>query len=259
MVFGLAQHAVEDDAASAVPGSLAQHGKELGEPHMKGARCGHQGSAGTEEPHGPQVDFSIASERRSNRRPRLGKGRRIQHHGLEPLPSPFQLSQGIEGVGLPPLDVVLIVEGRIGLSPRQGLGARIDRYHVPGALCQVEGEGAMVGEAVERPTAGGGEPAREQPIASLVEKRAGLLSGPRCGEVSHRGLADLDFLGHVTMHQLRFQAQPLPPANRRVVAQEHTRGLKLLHQRIQDHRTHALQPSREELHHQPAVIAIDHQ
>ena len=53
---------------------------------------------------------------------------------------------------------------------------------------QVDGEGAVVGEAVERPPAGTRQRAGQQPVGALVEKGAGLLALPGRGQVADRRL-----------------------------------------------------------------------
>ena len=96
---------------------------------------------------------------------------------------------------LAPLDVGEPVERRVGRAPLQRLAARVERQDAGRAACQVHGERAVVGEAIQRAAARASEAPGEEPVLPLVEKGPGLLTAPRVGQVAHAAFPHLDPLG----------------------------------------------------------------
>jgi hypothetical protein len=141
-------------------------------------------------------------------------------------------------------------------ASRHCLGAHVERHHAAGPCREVQREGAVIGEAVERAAAGPGERARHDAVGALVEEGTRLLAGPRRGPVAHRALAHLDALRHRAERQLHALPQALAAPHGDVVAEQDALGPQHLRQRREDVAAQRLDPGREELHDEPAVVAV---
>ena len=152
------------------------------------------------------------------------------------------------------------VECRIGRPALQRLAARVERQDACGAAGQVHRERAVIGEAVERPTARMGEPPGEQPVLPLVEEGAGLLACPGVGEVSHAAFPHLDALGDRAVERgLEVCASPSRLRTGTSFRSRMPSGSKRSTSAPTIVVPHRLEARREELHHQPAVVAVHHQ
>ena len=122
---------------------------------MKGARCGDQDAAGREEPHGPPVDLVVAAERAARRRSRdLAKAGGSTTTVSNRSRARSSVAQHLEGIALLPADVGQPVERRVGLPLAASASSLMSRASTAaGPAGQVEREGAVVGEAVQRPAA----------------------------------------------------------------------------------------------------------
>ena len=165
----------------------------------------------------------------------------------------------LEGVRLAPLDVLQPVERRVGPRPLERAGTGVQGDHRPGAAGQVQGEGAVVGEAVERTTAGSRRRPGEDPVRPLIEEGAGLLTVPWRREVPHRAFADLDLAWHRADDRLDIVGEPLATAGRHVVSEEDALGLEQGDDRVEDLLPHRLQAGGEDLGDDPAVVAVNHE
>ena len=116
----------------------------------------------------------------------------------------------------------------------------------------------MIAEQVERTPLRDGT--REDAILALVEERAGLLPGVRCGEVTHAVLPYLDLARERRRRAARRAArEPFARPHRRIVAGEDPLGAGERRDGIRDLVTERLESGREQLHDDPAVEAIGDQ
>ena len=157
-----------------------------------------------------------------------------------------------------PLDVLETVELGVGRSTREGIMAQVQREHGPGPPGQVNGEGAMVGKAVEGAAARRRELAGQNAVGPLIEKRAGLLPVPGCGEVAHARFAHLD----LRAGRSRARARPVSssPSRRRTGASFRSRtpsGRNSSSKAVDDRLTQGLQARRKDLRHEPAIVPVD--
>ena len=216
---------------------------------------------GARHAHGAEVDLAIAAERGRHRAAGLGEGRGIEDDGVEPLARPGEGAQRLEGVALAPLDVAEPVERGVGRPALERLRARVERQHAAGAAAPGGGRrsrGRRSSRARGRPApparrpAGGWDADRGRRRSSgRPRARRGSacrLRGPRSRAARCRGPA----------------LPPRPsPSRRRTAASFRSRipsGAK--HARRAPRRSavaHRLEAGREDLHHQPAVVAVDDQ
>ena len=132
----------------------------------------------------------------------------------------------------------------------------VERDHVIGAAREVERERAVIAEAVERAAAR--HASDERAVLALVEERAGLLSVPRCGEVAHAVLVDLDLVGHRSRAAARRSVSS--PSFRRSGTSLRARmpsGCDELDQRADDVVAEPLETGAHELDDEPSVVAVD--
>src|SRR5437773_12210662 len=120
---------------------------------------------------------------------------------------------------------------------------------------QMHGEGAVVGETVERAAAR--ELAGARAILTLVEKCTRLLALPWRGQVTHIGLAHFDLFWYFAKQQLSGLREILVRAHRRIVAREYAGRMQALAQCANQFSAEDFQPSRQDLHDEVVVIAID--
>ena len=111
-----------------------------------------------------------------------------------------------------------------------------------GVAREVQREGAVIAEAVERAAAR--DAAGEHAVLALVEKRAGLLAVPRRGEIAHAVLDDFDLARHVAREELGRAAESFLRAHGGIVAREDAFGREQLAQRVDDRRAEALRARR---------------
>ena len=132
---------------------------------------------------------------------------------------------------------------------------------LPARRGQVDGERAVVGEAVERPPARAREPAGQEAVGPLIEKGARSSVRPRARPGSGPPPSRTSIsLGHGARAPAPTRrVEPLAPAHRRVVAEQDAVGLEELDQRVDDRLAHRLEAGGEQLDHQPAVVAVHHQ
>ena len=155
MVLALAQDPAEMHPAAAVRRGLGEHGEELGQAHVEGAAGGQRGCR---RERAQRIARRLISRyprsAAATGRPVLGERRRIEDDGVEPLARAGQGAQRLERVALAPLDVGEPVERGIGGAPRQGVARSTSSAStLLGPPGEVQGERAVVGEAVERPPA----------------------------------------------------------------------------------------------------------
>ena len=135
----------------------------------------------------------------------------------------------------------------------------VQGHHARGPPGQMDRKRAVVGEAVEGPPAGRHQLAGQKPVRPLIEKRAGLLSRPGRREVAHRAFPHLDLPGNGSVARDRSPAKALPagaPARRSAGASPPARRSPPA---PQDGLAHGLEPGRQDLDHQPAIITVDHE
>ena len=113
----------------------------------------------------------------------------------------------------------------------------------------------MIREAVERASAR--DAAGEHAILALVEKCAGLLAVPRRGEIAHAVLDDLDLARDVAAQELGRAAEPSFVRTAASLRARMPVGREQLAQRVDDRRAEALEPGAQQLHDEPAIVAID--
>ena len=106
-----------------------------------------------QEPHRAQVDLAIAPERRRHRARDFAKAGGSRTMVSNRSRARSMLPQRLEDVRLPPFDVGQCVERRVGRAALQRLLADIQRQHAERPAGQVQGEGAVIGETVQRPAA----------------------------------------------------------------------------------------------------------
>ena len=123
----------------------------------------------------------------------------------------------------------------------------------------MKSEGAVIGKAVERSSGLGHELAREQAIGALIEEGAGFLTVPRGRQVQRLSFPHLDFPRHRSVHLERLRRQSFAPPRWSVVTEQNPFGLKQLDQGGHDRFPHGLQTCRQDLDHQPAIVAIHHE
>src|SRR5439155_12904936 len=99
----------------------------------------------------------------------------IEHDRVELLPAPLELTQQVERIRFPPLDILDAVETRVFGAARERLGALINGDDCFGLAGQMQREGAMIGEEIERPAARARVQPDEQPVLTLINESGGLL------------------------------------------------------------------------------------
>ena len=209
----------------------------------------------------PEVDLLVAAQRLGQGGPGLGESRRIEHDGVEPAAFALEAPEQIEGVGLDPLEIAESVAAPHSPAPRASASALASRAVTrAGAGGEVQGEAAMVGEAVERGAARRGQRGGEHPVGALVEEGAGLLSGPGCGEVAHARLrGSRSASGTVPRTSSTSSGSP---SGRRTPTSLRSRipsGPSSVVEGVEDVGPHGLEAGGEQLHHQPAVVAVHHE
>ena len=138
---------------------------------MERAAGGDQDPAGGQRAHGAEVDFPVAAERGGDRAAVLGECRGVEDDGVEPLPRPGEGAERLERVAFAPLDIAEPIERGIGGTAAKRVGARVEREDAAGAARQVQGEGAVVGEAVEGPAARRRQRAGQQAVGDADRGR----------------------------------------------------------------------------------------
>src|ERR671930_145664 len=98
----------------------------------------------------------------------------------------------------------------------------------------MQGEGAVIGKAVECPAAGSGQCAGEQPVGSLIQERSGLLAFPRGGKIVNRAFPNPDFVGHLSIRWERFLRQTLSTAHRNIIPLQDALGMEYPYQRLDE-------------------------
>jgi hypothetical protein len=122
---------------------------------------------------------------------------------------------------------------------------------------EVQGKRAVIAETVE--CAPPRDLSHEHAVLALIEECAGLLTGPRCGEVAHSVLHDLDLVRHGPVEEYGFAREPFARAERRIVPRQYPFGTRQLDQCLYDDLAECLESGAHELDHEPAVIPVDHQ
>src|SRR5205807_2076390 len=115
-------------------------------------------------------------------------------------------------------DIREAVQFGVPRGASQRVTGRVERGYAVGTCREVDGERAVVAEAVERSTArscAGGDA-----VLALVQKGACLLAVPRSGEVARAVLHDLDLARDVSGQKLDIGREAFFHAERNVVAGE---------------------------------------
>src|SRR5450755_4227228 len=112
----------------------------------------------------------------------LGEGGGVYDDDVEAATALAPFGEDVERVAGHPVDIGQPVQRRVFGAAGERLVARVERGDRCGPLRQVQGERAVIGETIERAASGRDESGGEKSIVALVEKRSGLLAGPRCGE-----------------------------------------------------------------------------
>src|SRR5215469_16092995 len=99
------------DRAAGICGCRGQHGKKIGLGDVVGARAGGEDPARAKHLQGPQVELFVAANSGWNRGTVLGKGGRVENHGVVLLAARSLILQQIKGIGLEPLDFSLVELG----------------------------------------------------------------------------------------------------------------------------------------------------
>lgn len=245
------------EGATAVPRRGGDRLEEIGPAHVERARCGEQDAPRIEQPHRSQIDLLVSPEGSGHRTLRLGERGRIHHDGVEANPLALHRPKNQKRIAFVPLDVPEPVQRGIPGSPLQGLDAGIEGHNPLALPGEVQGERAMIGEAVERLAARNRQLAGPNAVGSLIEKCAGLLTGPWRGEVSHRLLDHFDVLGDRARHQLGGDRKALVLAGRGVVPEQNPGRREDGIDAVQNLIAHGFETGREELGNHPAIVSID--
>src|SRR6266404_3075387 len=96
----------------------------------------------------------------------------------------------------------------------------------------------------------------EMSVFSLVEERAGFLSGPGGSQEFDAVLMHLDLARDVTVQNSRLPRQSFFRAQRHIVARQDARRLWQRAQRRQYFLSEPLEPGTHELHNEPLVVAV---
>ena len=115
----------------------------------------------------------------------------------------------------------------------------------------------MIAEAVEGPAPR--DAPDQRAILALIEKGAGLLPAPRCGEIAHAMLVDLDLVRNRAVQQLHRRLESFLESEWRVVASEYAVRPDDVDQRVYDRVSVALEPGAHELHDEPPIISVHHE
>src|SRR5258706_1205724 len=225
--------------------------------HVVGARTGDQASAGTEQPQRPEVDFLVAPPGLLDRILALGEGGGIENHGVEALAAAVEVVQQVEEVGVPYLQVGDAVGGGVRLQPFEGFPGSVHRQHLGRHGRDLEGEAAVVGEAVE--DAAMGVHAGGRVVFALVEEEACLLTVVEVGQVDDTVLLDLDLLGHVPEEKPDVRLEPFELAHLRIVPLQDALGLEQRRERLHDLALAPVHALREGLDDQVVAVAVDHE
>ena len=94
-------------------------------------------------------------------------------------------------------------------------------------------------------------------VRSLVEKGAGLLAGPRRGEIADGALPDLDTFGHLAGDERHGLIQAFASAHRHVMPEEDAVGREHVHERGDDVRPHRLEAGGKQLGDDIRPVAVD--
>ena len=231
------------------------------------ARALEEEAAGADHPHGQLRQPAVGGESPGDVLLALGERRRVHHHEVEPpavAAQAFQLLERIRhdrreaaGRDLRPRRVV----GQVAAGDRERRLAEVDRDHLRrSAGGGVHREPAGAGEDVQHPGTGRHAPGQD-PVVALVEEVAGLLP------VHHICLEPQAAL--LEQHRpVRWRADQriafLQPVQCRGVqlagqAQDHGGRVERRLHRRQQVRQVGNPRGRVQLHHQGAVVGIQHQ
>ncbi len=172
-------------------------------------------------------------------------------------PVPLHVAQRVEHVRDARLDVADPVAR--GVPP--DVPDRVLR-HVQGddrlaPVGELEGEGAVVAEAVEHPAvgvrAGGGA------VLALVEEQARLLAAPQVDLVVDAALAHVHEIGHLAVQQRHRRVEALELPHAHVVPGEDPGRLQLVDEQPDDLGQQRVDALRQGLHDQVLRVLIDHE
>src|SRR5450759_6001850 len=195
MIERLTRERADRDAPSTVGSRILQHLQKEWLRQMKAAARRVEQAAGSEKAHRPKIDVLVPAHRRGQGGPRLRESRRIEYDRVEGDSFALFLPQVIERVRLHERDVVERISRRVLGGPQKCRTRRVQRSHMSCLLRQMQREGAVVAETVER------SPSRyssdEMPVFSLIQERARFLSGQRGGQKLDAVLMHFDLAGNV--------------------------------------------------------------
>src|SRR6266545_7611934 len=221
------------------------------------ARAGDQAPPRPKQPQRPQVDLLVAAAGLLHRVLALGERGGIEDHGVEALTPVVEVVQEVEDVGVAHDHVGQPVPLRVRLQPLDRLRGDVRRQDPGGHRGHLEGEAALVGEAVQDAPAGVG-PGRGMVLA-LVEEEAGLLAVVEVGQVRDPVLLHLDRRGDGPVEQADLRFQPFELAHLGVVALEDPLRLEQLPKRVHDLALAPVHTLGERLHDEVVAVAVDHQ
>lgn len=259
MIDRLAEKLFQSHAPTTVSRRLPEHPQEVGAAEMEGTAGRHDGPSRGDQLHGAAIDLLVAAESGGEMGLRLGKGRWIDDHHVK-LPSrSAPRRELIEGIPQDKLDVGDAVQSGMLCPAFQGLGTHIERHDLACALGEVEGEGAVIAEAVEGRSPVRYQRTREHSVVALVEEGAGLLAGVRCGVPADSPLPDLHDLGDYPRDDLDLFGKTFQSTGCDIVPKEDPARAIDLPECGEDLLASRFQRRRENLNHQGVVVAVDDQ
>src|ERR1700678_615496 len=143
MVFGLAAHLDQTQAATGIQGSRGQHLQEVGRANVVGAGASDEDAAGAKHLEGAEVELLVATQRGLEVAFGFGERRGVENDGVVAAVGGGVVLEQVEGIGLDPFDfgriLVRTVEGGILVGDFQGGAGTVDGGDAGAARYKVEG------------------------------------------------------------------------------------------------------------------------